>query len=146
MSNLKDFFTLDDYVNIVFSVCKKKNESGGFFFDVLLAEGEDVVDRDTSMTLYTKWKYLDWDSKNNILNSSRIFDPIKSEVSYDPILYKDNMIKGCLVEWRSSDDDGDTYKKVDKDFVDSLPFDVVERLLHFYEKAICSEEESLGKV
>jgi len=145
MSNLKDFFTLDDYINISFNILKKKNESGGSFFTVLLDEGLKDIAKEDVVTLHTRWKYLDWNAKNEILTSSRIFDPINSEMSYDPILYKDNLIKECLVEWKSSADDDDTYKKVDRGFIDSLPFDVAERLLSFYEKAIASEEESLGK-
>tara|TARA_Y100000034_G_scaffold54409_1_gene66681 strand:- start:2773 stop:3204 length:432 start_codon:yes stop_codon:yes gene_type:complete len=143
MPNLQDFFTLDNYINITFFVNKKKNKSGASFFVVSLDSDDDCSDE---VALHTRWKYLNWDSKNVILTSSKVFDPINSEMAYDPILYKDNLIKECLISWMSSEDDDDVYKKVDKEFINKLPFEVVERLLYFYEKAIASEEESLGKV
>tara|TARA_Y100000034_G_C6630487_1_gene275233 strand:+ start:59 stop:499 length:441 start_codon:yes stop_codon:yes gene_type:complete len=144
----EDFFNLDDHINIDFSIFKKQNESGNVFFDVSLCsetpEQLSLVDSDL-LILSTKWKYLDWDSKKNIMESSKVFDPVKSEVSYDPILYKDNLIKRCLLEWRfSSDDNG--FIKADQDKIDRLPPNVVEKLMYFYEKAIEIEEDSLGKV
>jgi len=148
MSNIEDFFSLDDYVNIIFKISKRANKYGGFFFDVFLYEessDDSDSDSDELTILATRWKYLDWDSKRNILDSSKIFDPIKSEISYDPILYKDNLIKSCLVEWRFHETD-EEYSKVDESKVNGLPADVVEKLLYFYEKAIEEEEERLGKV
>ena len=148
MSNIEDFFSLDDYVNIIFKISKRANKYGGFFFDVFLYEessDDSDSDSDELTILATRWKYLDWDSKRNILDSSKIFDPIKSEISYDPILYKDNLIKSCLVEWRFHETD-EEYSKVDESKVNGLPADVVEKLLYFYEKAIEEEEDRLGKV
>ncbi len=147
MSIIEDFFSLDDYVNITFKISKKTNKAGGSFFDVDLigdASDDNAVASESLLILGTRWKYLDWDSKKTILESSKIFDPIKSEVSYDPILYKDNLIKNCLVEWRFYDSDDD-YIKTDQDRFNKLPADVVEKLLYFYEKAIEREEDRLGK-
>jgi hypothetical protein len=148
MSSIEDFFSLDDYVNIIFKISKKANKLGGFFFEVFLFDDspeESDSDECELITLGTRWKYLDWDSKKNILDSSKIFDPIRSEVSYDPILYKDNLIKNCLVEWKFHDIDKE-YSKVNQSKVNELPAGVVEKLLYFYEKAIEDEEERLGKV
>ena len=148
MSSIEDFFSLDDYVNIIFKISKKANKHGGFFFDVFLVDDspEELESNGCEIiTLGTRWKYLDWDSKKNILDSSKIFDPIKSEVSYDPILYKDNLIKNCLVEWKFHDIDKE-YSKVNQSKVNELPAGIVEKLLYFYERAIEDEEERLGKV
>jgi len=146
MSILEDFFSLDDYINITFNILKKTNKSGTFFFDVVLYdESSDSPESEDSLKLYTRWKYMDWDSKNNILELSKIYDPINNEVTYDPILYKDNLVKCCLVEWKFSDTDKE-YVPVAQDRIDRLPAAVVDKLLYFYEKAIEQEEDCLGKV
>jgi|TARA_Y100000034_G_scaffold136854_1_gene216409 hypothetical protein len=148
MSNYEDFFSLDDYINIIFKVEKKTNSSGGFYFDTFLfddSSDEKSSELEDVLIISTRWKYLDWDSKRNILDESRIFDPVKSEVSYDPILYRDNLIKKCLMEWKFHGKDN-KYVKVNDDRINGLPPDVVDKLLYFYEKAIEKEEDCLGKV
>tara|TARA_Y100000034_G_C6896101_1_gene413156 strand:- start:227 stop:670 length:444 start_codon:yes stop_codon:yes gene_type:complete len=146
MSNYEDFFSLDDYVNITFGVLKKKNNSGGFYFETSLYDDFSKADYESEgfLKLSTRWRYLDWDSKKDILNRSKVFDPVKSELSYDPITYRDNLVKKCLLEWNFNNADED-YVKVDSERIDGLPPDVVDKLLLFYERAIESEEDCLGK-
>lgn len=146
MSNHEDFFSLDDYINITFKVLKQSNSSGGFYFDTSLFDksSDEKCESEDLLVLSTRWRYLDWDSKRSILDESRIFDPVKSEVSYDPILYRDNLIKKCLIEWKFHDKDKD-YVNVSHERINGLPPDVVDKLLYFYEKAIEREEDCLGK-
>lgn len=94
----------------------KSNKKNGVEFIVVVDEKDikDILDKPEELkskgicTLTTKWiANLSWEQQNTIskkCNTSA--DPVTGMKQFDPLEYRDAMLKHCMKEWDIKEDDG----------------------------------------
>lgn len=129
-------FDIDDLINIKLYYMIKKTETNQ---QLVILEDTQAIKllKDEEKTkeveiIETKWKPLSWKEETNTMRSSlQKIDPISQNTNFDFYLYRDTIVKKCLVEWNLTKDGKSV--PVTLENIDSLPALIILNLYSKFE-------------
>lgn len=93
----------------------------------------------------TKWRLMDWKEQNEISRKSVIMVPNQLTGAplrqFDPILYRDTVVKKCLKEWNLTKNGQSV--PVSDELIDKLPSPIIMELHRKFEEVIDYTEEEV---
>lgn len=106
---------------------------------------EDEEKKKDVEKIITKWRLMDWKEQNEI--SRRSVSSVTNQLTgvpqrqFDPILYRDNVVKKCLKEWNQTKNGQPV--PVTEELIDKLPSPIVMELHRKFEEMIDYTEEEV---
>lgn len=139
-------FDIDDLINIKLYYIIKKTESSQ---KLIILEDDKAIEllKDNEKSkevevIETEWKSLSWKEETNTMRSSmQKIDPISQTTNFDFYLYRDNVVKRCLVKWDLTKDEKPV--PVTSDNIDSLPSSIILNLYAKFDAVINYSEDDL---
>ncbi len=121
-------------------------ENGAFIYAKELASPieDPIPDNIQVFEIDSEWTFPTSSTRNKLLKQVEIFDPIKIEVAYDYIAYKNVFIETFLKSWRIRGPDVSISNEDSS--IDSLPCDFVDIMYDKIYNLTKKAEDELGKV
>ena len=121
-------------------------ENGEFIYAKELASPieDPIPDNIQVFEIDSEWTFPTSSTRNKLLKQVEIFDPIKIEVAYDYIAYKNVFIETFLKSWRIRGPDVSISNEDSS--IDSLPCDFVDIMYDKIYNLTKKAEDELGKV